>query len=339
MILLRLKEFLAVAGLCLGSASACKPEQESTKTMAATGLTSINRDVSSEVRDYADFAQFVDGGMAFRIDFVEAFTQAWPQTPIYSDPMVRPEVKCFDLIVAVQEEFAMGTRFADKNELADFFTGPNVHSIRGYHLKIASIRAGIRKIFGARPKQGDDLRFLGLVQEMVEADVQFKQIVQDRLYEITGARGTNVKKEVVEFYDHADSLIYLRLSLEFLQRMVGYLSQLPAEEQFQPVHRHSLEMLVRTYTAVVAKKSLGECNRLLGQPVHTAAAVDAGLTALCDDHQLVVQAIHHALAAIASGDVSETWSAMHSSLNVVKRLNAALDRRLKEFGISALPAS
>jgi hypothetical protein len=318
--------------------SACKGAKVAAVASAPSIFPQVDQKSPQEVKDYGDFTQFVEGGRRFRSDFVEAYSRSWQQTPFGENSNKRPEIPGFEAIFALYDSYAVNARFGKPNEFRNFFTGPAATTVQAYESQISQLHDSIKRIYQGAAISASEVRFLGLVQEMIDAELRLKTVVQDRIYEITGAKETKVDQGVIEFFDHAGNLVYLRLSLEYLRKMIQSFDNHQRSDEIDPVRDHALAVLVQTYALVADKRNFRDCDQLLGHTQKNGATRASSLTDICTETGEILTIIQRAQKDLGPGKYHEILELLNSSVTVIQRLSQTIDSRLKELGL-AVPAT
>jgi hypothetical protein len=285
-----------------------------------------------EVKDYGEFFLFVDGGKRFRSDFADAYSQAWQQTAFDVDGEKRPTIQGFEKILSLYQSYAANARFGKFGEFRNFF-GAAAATVENHESHLNQIDASIRRISESPASPANEVRFLGLVQEMIDTDVALKTIVQDRLFEITGEKDTKVDQGVIEFFDHAGNLLYLRLSLEYLSKMVQEFDHGTDPGKIDAISGHVLAMLIRTYSIVVEKRNFRDCAALLGHPVKKEGTDATRMAQICSESSKIIDAIDRASKELAVKNYKGILEILTLSVNSIQRLSATIDSRLEELGL------
>ena len=314
---------------------ACKPTAMAVLATTPVSLHRTDLNSSQEILDYGDFAQFIDGGRKFRSDFIEAYSKSWQVTIFNETDHKRPGIQGFETIFDVYESYAIGTRFGNPREFQKFFHELAAIGIRDYDSKMAEIHENIRHIYRKEVTAATEVRLLGLFKDMVDGEEPFNEVIQNRVNEITGAKATKVDQHVIEFFDRAANLAHLRLSLEYLRKMIQSLDRAEPDDKTIPILMQKLAVLVRTYSFVAEKRNFKDCDGLQVHVDKQEQAVIAQINEICLESAEILRTINQAQSDLVSEKYNKLLDVLQGSLVSIERLASTIDRWLKELGLPA----
>jgi hypothetical protein len=284
----------------------------------------------------------VSGGMKFRSDALSAYNDAWNNTPFPAVDTIRPNIFGFEQIFAVYETYAKLARYGSNEQFRAFFSGPDADKVAAVNAAHAESLASIGRLWEkveVVALNATTVRFQGMIQEIIASEAELQPIIQDRINELTGAKGTEINSGVIEFYDNAANLVFLRLTMDYWRRVGEVVASVDANATNDPAKSHLAKVLVQTVATIFEKDGIKDCPNFIGaERLENAPRADR-LDRICKEVGNFIANLGTAQDAAKNDDTASLIKAISATMPIVVGITKEINLQLKDLGLPIPVAS